>query len=109
MNPLFRGVAANDSKDLILFLLEKMHEELKIPINYNPLKEYQDIISKLKKDNIVWENFNKFPDLYKKIRIDNINWARKDKELFTNRLNKLIETAKQNKMYGEWNDYGRLN
>ena len=36
MNPLFRGVAANDSKDLILFLLEKMHEELNMPINYNP-------------------------------------------------------------------------
>ena len=36
MNPLFKGIAANDSKDLILFLLEKMHEELNTPINYNP-------------------------------------------------------------------------
>ena len=36
MNPLFKGVAANDSKDLILFLLEKMHEELTTTINYNP-------------------------------------------------------------------------
>ena len=36
MNPLFKGVAANDSKDLILFLLEKMHEELNTHINYNP-------------------------------------------------------------------------
>ena len=29
MNPLFKGVAANDPKDLILFMLETMHSELK--------------------------------------------------------------------------------
>ena len=34
MNPLFRGVAANDSKDLILFMLETMHNELKT-VNMN--------------------------------------------------------------------------
>jgi len=28
MNPLFKGIAANDSKDLIIFMLEKMHKEL---------------------------------------------------------------------------------
>ena len=28
MNPLFKGVAANDSKDLILFILETIHNEL---------------------------------------------------------------------------------
>ena len=28
MNPLFKGIAANDSKDLILFILEKIHKEL---------------------------------------------------------------------------------
>ena len=28
MNPLFKGIAANDSKDLVLFLLETMHKEL---------------------------------------------------------------------------------
>ena len=34
MNPLFRGIQANDPKDLILFMLETMHSELKtIDIN----------------------------------------------------------------------------
>ena len=33
MNPLFKGVQANDSKDLILFLLETMHNELNIPLS----------------------------------------------------------------------------
>ena len=36
LNPLFKGVAANDSKDLILFLLEKMNDELTVPRNYIP-------------------------------------------------------------------------
>jgi ubiquitin C-terminal hydrolase len=31
MNPLFKGIAANDPKDLILFLLETMHKELNDP------------------------------------------------------------------------------
>ena len=30
-NPLFKGVAANDPKDLIIFLLQTMHEELNNP------------------------------------------------------------------------------
>ena len=32
MNPLFQGVQANDSKDLIIFLLENMHNELNVPL-----------------------------------------------------------------------------
>ena len=36
MNPMFKGVAANDSKDLILFMLENIHKELntKKGVNY---------------------------------------------------------------------------
>ena len=36
MNPLFKGIAANDPKDLILFLLETMHNELNNPVNNIP-------------------------------------------------------------------------
>ena len=35
LNPMFAGVAANDSKDLINFLLEKLHEELNLGSNKN--------------------------------------------------------------------------
>ena len=35
MNPFFKGIAANDPKDLILFLLETMHKELNNPQNIN--------------------------------------------------------------------------
>jgi len=34
-NPLFAGVAANDSKDLINFLIERLHNELNINKNTN--------------------------------------------------------------------------
>ena len=36
-NPLFTGIAANDSKDLIYFLLEKFHLELNITSNNNSM------------------------------------------------------------------------
>ena len=37
MNPLFAGIQANDSKDLVLFLLETMHNELnEAKKNYQP-------------------------------------------------------------------------
>ena len=34
MNPLFKGIAANDSKDLIIFLYETIHNEINNPNNY---------------------------------------------------------------------------
>ena len=54
MNPLFRGIAANDPKDLILFMLETIHSELKtvnpniivdenfVPDEHNLLDVYKD-------------------------------------------------------------------
>lgn len=33
MNKLFAGIAANDAKDLILFILQTMHIELNTPPN----------------------------------------------------------------------------
>ena len=39
MNPLFKGINANDSKDLILFLYEKIHEELNELNNYNKTEQ----------------------------------------------------------------------
>ena len=35
MNPLFKGIAANDSKDLIIFIYENMHNEINKEGQYN--------------------------------------------------------------------------
>jgi ubiquitin carboxyl-terminal hydrolase 8 len=42
MNPLFKGIKANDPKDLILFLLETMHNELNKAPNKNLKTNYID-------------------------------------------------------------------
>ena len=58
MNPLFKGVAANDPKDLILFLLENMHRELNIhkknKDNNNCVKDYSNF----------YEVYNNFKESY---------------------------------------------
>ena len=61
MNPLFNGVAANDPKDLILFLLETMHKELNNPENNNEINNNQFI------DNRI------FDDVFKDFSINYIN------------------------------------
>ena len=41
MNPLFQGIQANDSKDLILFIYENIHKEINtIPYNFNQYNLY---------------------------------------------------------------------
>ncbi len=58
---------------------------------------------------IAWENFSKFPPLYQRVRIDSIQRdKKKDREVFKMRLNKLITQSQAGKMFGDWNDYGRL-
>jgi ubiquitin C-terminal hydrolase len=62
MNPLFKGIAANDPKDLILFLLEKMHNELnspiynipdnsKVPNSSNFIEVYKEFVSYFENNN----------------------------------------------------------
>ena len=40
MNPLFQGKAVNDSKDLIIFIYETMHNEINNPTSYNENNNY---------------------------------------------------------------------
>ena len=42
MNPLFEGIAANDSKDLILFMLETIHKELNTKKGINNIINNQE-------------------------------------------------------------------
>ena len=63
---------------------------------------------RLKEDEGTYENFMKFPELYRRIRIDTIHQVKNQPELFIKRLEKFIENTKQGKIYGVWNDNGRL-
>lgn len=66
-----------------------------------------DIEYRLKEEQ-VYENFLNFPELYRRIRVDNIQGYKNDPVVFAKRLDKLIENTRANKMYGQWNDNGRL-
>lgn len=59
-------------------------------------------------DTEIWMNFQGFPPLYQRVRIDTIQIKKKQPELFKSRLQKLLDNTKNNVMYGEWNDNGRL-
>ena len=67
-----------------------------------------DILTALKADEAVWNNFMNFPPLYRRVRIDTIQIKKKQPDLFKSRLEKFIERTRLNIMYGEWNDNGRL-
>lgn len=68
----------------------------------------EDVLNALKQDPIIWRNFQNFPPLYQRVRIDIIQRVKKQKPLFEARLAHFLEKTRQNILYGEWNDRGRL-
>ena len=68
-----------------------------------------EIMSAFNANPEAWKNFNNFPALYQRVRIDSIQRdKKKDRAVFEKRVKKLIEQSAQGKMFGDWNDYGRL-
>ena len=59
-NPLFEGIQANDSKDLINFLLEEMHNELKLLEN-NKKENFNELFQPIINNNKIFilNNFRK--------------------------------------------------
>lgn len=56
-----------------------------------------------------WTKFKSFPPLYQRIRAYNVAFYKKrDPLMYQQALTHLIEETKKGRMFGEWNDYGRL-
>ena len=56
-----------------------------------------------------WTRFRSFPPLYQRIRVYNVAFYRKrDPAMYEKSLKHLIDETKKGRMFGEWNDYGRL-
>ena len=68
----------------------------------------KDILKSLKKDKETWNNYKKFPELYKRVRIGNIQREKKKSEAYNKALKHFLEETKDNNMFGEWDDNGRL-
>lgn len=59
-----------------------------------------DIIAALQADPEIWANFQQFPALYQRVRIGYIEEARKQPQVFAQRLDNFLRKTKQNKQYG---------
>ncbi|MFP7332195.1 YdeI/OmpD-associated family protein [Shouchella clausii] len=68
----------------------------------------KDIENRLKEDEQLYQNFIHFPELYRRIRLDTIQSYRNEPDIFNKRLKKFIDHTRENNMYGQWNDNGRL-
>jgi uncharacterized protein YdeI (YjbR/CyaY-like superfamily) len=68
----------------------------------------EDIIEVLKIQPATWFNFLEFPDLYRRVRIGYIEEMRKNLPEFERRLQNFVSKTADNKMFGNWNDGGRL-
>ncbi len=69
----------------------------------------EEIYQAFQENQVAWDNFQSFPTLYQRVRIDSIQRdKKKDRAVFDKRLKKLIEQSEAGKMFGDWNDYGRL-
>lgn len=66
-------------------------------------------VEKALKEARVYKKFKSFHPLYQRVRAYNVAWYKKrDKETYERCLVHLVEETRKGKMYGEWNDYGRL-
>jgi uncharacterized protein YdeI (YjbR/CyaY-like superfamily) len=68
----------------------------------------EDIMEVLKSKPDIWSNFLEFPDLYRRVRIGYIEEVRKNRNEFERRLQNFVSKTSDNKMFGNWNDGGRL-
>ena len=67
-----------------------------------------DITDRIKQDNVVWENYQRFSESYKRIRIAYIDSARKRPEELEKRILNFINKTKNNKLikgFGGINKY----
>jgi len=62
----------------------------------------------LKSDQQVWKNFITFPELYRRVRVGYIEEFKGNSIEFERRLNHFIKMTREGKMFGNWNDGGRL-
>ncbi|MCR4965627.1 MAG: thymidylate synthase [Bacteroidales bacterium] len=66
-------------------------------------------VEKALKESRVWSKFKRFPELYQRIRAYNVIFYKKrNAQAYEKALKHLIEETRKEKMFGEWNDYGRL-
>lgn len=76
--------------------------------NAKPFIIDEDIIKILNNDKELKDKFYSFPLLYQRVRMNSIQREKNKKDIYNRMINNFIRNTKNGKMYGQWNDYGRL-
>lgn len=78
------------------------------PMGPRSFRPDPEIVAELKQAR-VWTRFRNFPPLYQRVRLYNIAFQKKhNPSSYQTSLDHLIEETRNGRMYGQWNDYGRL-
>jgi len=91
-----------------LGLIHPQGEKVLPDMDENNFTIRQDVMDAIKADSVTYDNFVKLPSLYVRIRIDNIQGYPVGDDTYNRRLEKFLISTKENKLYGDWNDGGRL-
>ena len=80
-----------------------------LPKDFNDkLKVNDDILTKIKENKVIYDNFNNFPELYKRVRIGNIQQHKINSKNYIKSLNHFLKKTAKNEYYGDWNDNNKL-
>lgn len=91
-----------------LGLMTNLGRKVLPPMGKNGFKIDPDIEAAMKRAR-VWTIFKSFPPLYQRVRAYNVTFYKKrSPEAYEKALSHLISETKKGKLFGEWNDYGRL-
>ncbi|MBR1944540.1 MAG: thymidylate synthase [Alphaproteobacteria bacterium] len=86
-----------------------MTEQGRKALSYaKPFVISEDIMQLFCNDAELKSKFDSFPLLYQRVRISNIQRHQNNTEVYNRIIHYFIMKTKQGKMYGQWNDYGRL-
>ncbi len=73
-----------------------------------PFDVPDDILAAIRDDADAWREFQTLPDLYVRVRVGYINEMKRGSEDFEKRLSNFIAKTAAGKLFGNWNDGGRL-
>ena len=91
-----------------LGLMTELGRKVLPPMGKNSFRMDHDIETAMKRAR-VWTIFKSFPPLYQRVRAYNVTFYKKrSPDAYEKALSHLISETKKGKLFGEWNDYGRL-
>lgn len=91
-----------------LGLMSEQGREVLPPMGSRSFQIDADIVTALKEARC-WSKFRRFPSLYQRVRAYNVAFYKKrNRAAYEQALSHLIAETKKGKMFGEWDDYGRL-